>query len=493
MARKLVIVGAGAAGVYTAYRVKEMYGDQYDVALLEAGPRVGGNTSSAELTYGGKAYNIDCGAQFFYKYPQPSYDALLAQLGLADSQTGVVYSAPAGFNVWDHAAGQRLFWMPSTVDKFLRYTSDDWDRLVQFGLFLGYAFFLDTASTPDWRLSLDDWLADMVLVDATFRERVIKPFLYQFVSLPLPRIGEASALYAITYLARNLYGQQPPASFTTTADPVFVTYQCAIGLDGILQRVLRKAGVGAQLSTPVASVARVGAKLCVKTTTGAMTTADDVVLATDPHTSAKILAAGGTCDQHLIDLLDGLEYAPLPIALQKDGACWMPDDQNYWEPINTWVNGSDVAFSAWFGPLRPPYGDNQQIPVFKSWGAPDASGCAHQFRLEPHHVMMPTVDFVSGRDEVMTWSGRDGIFFAGGWTNWFDSQEAALLSATKTAAALPGSARPGTGPARLVTVASDQQLLNLTQWLDKVARYAPPDKAALLTDVFQQVDMLLGW
>ena len=86
MKPRIVIVGAGAAGVFTAYRVREMYGDQFEIVVLEKNNRVGGNTYSVELEYGGSPYSIDCGAQFFWRNPQASYTQLVEDLGLFDEE-----------------------------------------------------------------------------------------------------------------------------------------------------------------------------------------------------------------------------------------------------------------------------------------------------------------------------------------------------------------------------------------------------------------------
>jgi predicted NAD/FAD-binding protein len=490
--RKLVIVGAGAAGVFSAYRAHQIFGNQYQIILLEASDRVGGNTCSTQVTYGGQVYNIDCGAQFFYKNPQPNYDSLLQFLGLeGPPPKGVVFSAPAGFSVWDHAANHLLFWVPGTVDGFMRYTTADWDRIIEFGLFLAYAVALDSSDTPDWTLSVDDWLQTLPLLTDSFKQTIIKPFLFQFVSLPLARIGQASALYAITYLARNLFGGSAPpgvSGLPEPSQPVFVTYQSQIGLDGILKYVLQSAQVTPQLSTAVKSVARQGAQLAVTTANGNTILANDVIFSCDPHAAAAILAAGGTADPALIALLNSLEYGPLPISMQKDGACWMPDDPAYWESINTVVDGGSVSFSAWFGPLRKTYGADQQIPVFKSWGAPPINGaaCSHQFLAHQHSILLPTTEFVAARDQLPKWQGRDGIFFTGGWTQWFDCQESALNSATQVVEKLPGKpsllARP-----RIMTVDRLQQLNNLGNWLALVAQYAPSPQDLLIRNALDTV------
>jgi predicted NAD/FAD-binding protein len=487
---RIVVVGAGAAGVFTAYRIREMYGDAYDVVLLEASDRVGGNCFTTGVSYGGKVYSIDCGAQFFYKNPQASYVELLEQVGLMDEPSEII-AAPAGFTIWDHAANAHRMWIPSRVRGFFDYDEADWNRLVKFGLYLSYSFFLDRENPARWDISVDSWLAGLNLLDDDFKQNVIKPFLYQFCSLPLARMGEASALYAVTYFVRNVFGEpkvnEPdPEAPALPGLPVFETYQSMMGLDGILKRVLAEAGIVPVLNSPVTSIAKLGDRLFVHTAAGPIA-ADHVVLACDPNTSAGILAAGGTWPQPLVDTLQQLEYVALAISMQQNGACWMPGDEEYWEPVNTTVDGDAVAFSCWFGALRPTYGLGQRIPVFKSWGSPSVAGCPNEFLAHEHRILLPTTTFVALRDSLNEWQGKDGVWFAGGWTRWFDSQEAALDSATWVADRLPAQALPMTGPARMVPVDPATTEHNLRRWLERVARAAPEPQRKLLSRAIEEV------
>jgi predicted NAD/FAD-binding protein len=495
---RIVIVGAGAAGVFTAYRIREMYGDAYEVLLFEANDRVGGNTMSATVEYGGKPYNIDCGAQFFYKNPQPSYTALVDQLGLMDSASEVI-SAPAGFLVWDKQANDQRLWLPSRVIEFLQYDAADWGRLSEFLIYLAYSAELDR-SNPSWTLSIDDWLKTLHLLSDDFKEKVIKPFVYQFVSLPYSRIGESSALYATTYFVRNLFGEPgTPDVDTDPPDlpglPTFQTYQSMIGLDGILKRALEAAGVTPKLKTPVLAVrpdsSGAGGALHVTTKDGVLQ-ADHVVFACDPHKAADIIEAGTSVGGvstllPLVTNLRGLEYIPLTIRMQKDGSCWMPPDSDDWEPANTIVDGDDLTFSVWFGRLRPTYGLGKRIPVFKSWGAPNLGPCQHQLLEHSHFIPLPTTTFMALREGLKAWQGTNGMWFAGGWTNWFDSQEAALDSATAIAEALPLPAKPATGAARMIKVQPEAIERNLRRFAERVARKAPKDLQQGLTDVLERV------
>jgi hypothetical protein len=142
------------------------------------------------------------------------------------------------------------------------------------------------------------------------------------------------------------------------------------------------------LNSPITKLERIAGVNVVQTPTGPIE-ADHVVFACDPHAAAKILQAGGSAPPALLDALTGMEYVELPISMQRDGSCWMPPDDDDWEPVNTIVDGASVTFSAWFGPLRPTYGLGKKIPVFKSWGAPGVGGCPHVFLAHKHTFRCP--------------------------------------------------------------------------------------------------------
>src|SRR5262245_47407843 len=168
----VVIVGAGAAGIFTAHQINKHWPGQFDVQLFEASPVIGGNVSSLTVDYGGQTYAIDAGAQFFYGKAQPKYVSLIHELGLDDR----VALYPAGITIWESSTDQRRLWIPSTVGGFARYTLEDWKRLVDFGVFLTAAVLLNRVGQPDWTLSVDDWLK-MVPLGDDFKQNVIKNFL----------------------------------------------------------------------------------------------------------------------------------------------------------------------------------------------------------------------------------------------------------------------------------------------------------------------------
>lgn len=436
MTRRVVIVGAGAAGVYTAYRLRRLLGDEHEIVLLEGADRIGGNASTLRV---GEA-NIECGAQFFHRGAQSSFLALLDELDLLDD-CEVVRTA-AGFTIWDRAEQRRVLHLPATVAGFGALGFGDWIRAAKFGIFLAYAWALERWES-DWTLSVDTWLGRMRLLDDDFKHRVLEPFLYQFVSLPPARIGEASAKYAVTYLVRTLFpggGAGPDVPRIGRTRPTFEAYQSLVGIAEIHRRVLAAAGVRAQTRTRVLEIEPLAERGAIVVTDDGEIVADDVVLAIDPHAAARVLE-GGAWDSGLIDGLRRLEYARLPISIQHGQPAHMPQRRSDWQPFNTIVDGDAMMFSVWFGPMRPTSGDGSPLALFKSWGSPELYPAKAPSEILAHHhyVPLPTVDFMRTRDELLPrWQGKRGLWFAGGWTRWFDSQEAALGSADAVAHAIAG-------------------------------------------------------
>ena len=244
----VVIVGAGAAGIFTAYQIATQHPGTFDVRIFEAAPAIGGNVSSVTVEYGGQTYVIDAGAEFYYPNPQPHYVQLVSALGLTST------SYPAGFTVWESSTGQRLLWIPSRIGRFARYTARDWEAFLHFCGFVVAATWLNATSPENWTLSVSDWLAGIPewLMPASFAP-VIEAFLYQFVSLPMGQIGQSSALYATTYFVRNIFGTLPAVAGDDT--PTFSTYQNDSGLLSVLQAALTASDVSAQTRSPVTAVA----------------------------------------------------------------------------------------------------------------------------------------------------------------------------------------------------------------------------------------------
>ncbi len=202
--KRVIIVGAGAAGIFTAYELNKKYPGQYDITIYEAKPTIGGHASVVNVNYDGKRYSLDTGPQFFSAKAQPDYMQLIDEVGLRND----IVNYPSGVNIWDAATNKHLFWIPSTLSGLKKYTLNDWENITEFAVFILDAAKLNYQKMPNWTLSLGDWLNSLKLLSTNFKNNIIKNFLYQF-ELPLSaynNIDHGSAVFAVTYFLENVFG-----------------------------------------------------------------------------------------------------------------------------------------------------------------------------------------------------------------------------------------------------------------------------------------------
>ncbi len=105
--KKVVVIGGGAAGVFTAYLLKKNADSLFDVTVLEERDKLGGHTHSRPVSEGGETVNIDGGAQFFTKTVQPQYWDLLEKEGFFDNPGDPLIETPADCTLIGDGAGGR--------------------------------------------------------------------------------------------------------------------------------------------------------------------------------------------------------------------------------------------------------------------------------------------------------------------------------------------------------------------------------------------------
>ena len=428
---RIAIVGAGAAGIFAAYNIEQAASVPLQIDILESSGRIGGNASSVTYIHPTTGYstNIDAGAQFFFANPQPCYIELLKSAGLFNAD---IVGYPTGLCVWDLDRDGRSLFVPSLLGNFVdgTFKLTDLPSLFEFGLFLLAAEELDCRG--DYSISVSDWLNTLPWLTRSFRQNVLIPFLYQFVSLPLNRIGEASAMYAVTYFVRNVTGWPGSVPITPNPGNTFTTYQSNIGLDGILKSIaslLKHSHITLNTAVTHVDYDTVAAKPNL-TANGNVANYDVVIMTCDPPTALQLLqdsAAQKSAAQHL----ERIEYQPLHIMVDSN-ASLMPTDKGSWQAVNTVVSNEQklVIFDAYFGMLRP-LDHGNPIQVFKRCGDPNLSSPQTPPPVladHSHTVLYPTVASVQARDALQALQGNTSVWFAGGWNTWFDSQEAAYRS-----------------------------------------------------------------
>ena len=85
------------------------------------------------------------------------------------------------------------------------------------------------------------------------------------------------------------------------------------------------------------------------------------------------------------------------------------------------------------------------------------------------------------REQLMNcWQGHGGVWFAGGWTRWFDSQEAALQSADVVALGIASRVREQ-------AMGTDLRA-PVVEFLDRCSNHAPVELRGALAHALDEVE-----
>jgi hypothetical protein len=91
-------------------------------------------------------------------------------------------------------------------------------------------------------------------------------------------------------------------------------------------------------------------------------------------------------------------------------------------------------------------------------------------------------------DFAGNYQGKKNIWFVGGWTNWFDSQEACLDSATMVARRLPSNELPNTG--RIVRNDPEMHRRHIRAMVRRMQRAVPADQRKHHEQLEKQLEKL---
>lgn len=85
---KIAIIGSGISGLTSAYLLSR----RHDIALFEAGERIGGHTHTVNVTVEDEQYAVDTGFIVFNDWTYPNFIRLLGQIGVSFKPTEMSFS-----------------------------------------------------------------------------------------------------------------------------------------------------------------------------------------------------------------------------------------------------------------------------------------------------------------------------------------------------------------------------------------------------------------
>nr|HET7857945.1 FAD-dependent oxidoreductase [Caldimonas sp.] len=418
---RVAIVGGGMAGVACAWLLDGVC----DVRLFEARDALGGNVRTVPLVLGGQARAVDLGAQYFHPGPYPTYVQLLEQLGLWPVATGEARAFTASITL--DAANESL---PRFVSPILPGRTwplfADWNKpAVQAFRTTFNAARRREQKDASWQLPMAEWLATLPITPAQ-ADTLIEPWAASLNSGDIAQTGGLSARSLMVFAAGALPDSQ--------LDPI-VYYVLERGMVEPLNRMVAQLTT-AQVATgnPIDAVAPgAGGGWVVQPHQGPAQQVDAVVFAASgPPTLALLQGLPGTAIAR--NALQAIGFYPARVALHADPA-FAPADPAWWSFLNCRVDGNFCEASMWLDAVLGVEG------LWKSWTT---------HRALPQQVLAsadfvhfaPSPAAIKAQRVLATQQGRGGLWFAGGYTLPFDSQETALLSAMTVADGLAaGNAR----------------------------------------------------
>jgi len=425
------IVGGGMAGIALAW----MLDGAYDVTLLEAGSAVGGNVRGVDVDLDGYQFVVDIGAQFFHPGPYPVYTALLSGLGLfppAPASPASAHSFKATITVDATGVPLPRFVSPVVPDRTWPLLAS-WNSPGVSAFATGFAAArLREQLNASWSLTLQDWLPTLGLTQAQW-EGMLLPWAASLFSGSIDQARGLSARAAMLFAARAL-----PAN---PLDPLLY-YVMKTGMGEVLSRLLDQSpNLQLRTNAAVQHVARnPDGTFVIHCADGSDVSVDQLVLAASGPATGQLLSTLPGTEQQ-IAALQGIEFHDATLALHTDPV-YAPAHPIVYSFFNCRVDGAFCEASMWLAPVIASAPPATAVKLWKSWTTHRSVQPAQILHQAAFRHMLPTPASIAAQTQLRALQGRDGIWFAGGYTFAYDAQETALLSALTVALGLgAGSAR----------------------------------------------------
>jgi predicted NAD/FAD-binding protein len=415
--RTVAIIGGGMAGVSLAW----LLDGAREVLLLEAQNSIGGNVHTIPVELDGHNFQVDMGAQFFHPGPYPVYVRLLEFLGLYPS---AVYSRAFPASITVDSASEPV---PRFVSPMLPGRA--WPLLApwnQPGLQAFSVAFLAAKMREQqqgsWFVTMEDWLATLGLTAAQ-QDQILLPWAASLFSGSVEQARSLSARAAMIFAAKALPDNP--------LDPLLY-YVLNQGLVEALNRMIQQTSTvqvitGARVTAVVREPA---GGFRIQRSNGAAVLADELVFAAPAEASRQLLQGITGSGAHQL-ALQGIQFHDARLMLHTD-PIYAPAHPNFWSFLNSRVSGNSCEASMWMAQVlaAPP---QTAAKLWKSWVTHREQEPAQILHEVQFRHMLPTPATIGAQAALATLQGLGGLWFAGGYTLPYDSQETALLSAINVA------------------------------------------------------------
>jgi uncharacterized protein len=413
------VIGGGMAGISLAW----LLDGAYDVVLFEARAFPGGNVRSVPVSLDGYTFAVDLGAQFFHPKLYPTYVKLLEFLGIYPSG---VHTFPASITLAAFGSPQPLFVSPILPGRI-------WPALAswnQSGIQAFDVAFQAAKQREDgnasWALTLEQWLPTLGLTSDQWKGMIL-PWAASIFSGQIAEAGQMSARAAMIFAAKAL-----PDKITDPLLYYVLNQGMAAPLLAMLGQISTAQILTRALVTAVVRNAAGGFQIVCAD--GRAATVDQVVFASSgPPTLRLLQNMQGMSAQSAA--LENIAFRNARLALHTD-PIYAPANSKVWSFLNSGIHGGFCEASMWMGDVINSVPQETAARVWKSWDTHRLVQ-PQQILAEAHFQhMLPTPATLAAQVALLSLQGEDSVWFAGGYTRPYDSQETALVSALGVAQGL---------------------------------------------------------
>ncbi|TVS10789.1 MAG: FAD-dependent oxidoreductase [Wenzhouxiangella sp.] len=390
---KIVIVGAGVAGLYAAWHLS----GRHEVVVLEADDRLGGHADTHRVEEDGRELWIDSGFIVFNETHYPLLSRWFEDMGVAWRDSNM------SFAVSDQASG-------------LEYNATDLNRLfcqrknlispAFWGMFRDIVRFYRDApgllSTLDDKITLGRWL-DESAHGSMFGEQHLLPMASALWSAPMGRIVDFPMLHLLKFMDNHNMLQ-------LSGRPTWRTVS-----GGSRSYVEKAARCGARFETasPVRSIRREPDRVVVCTDRDQVE-ADEVVLACHADQALALLQDAGAIEQQVLGAVD---FQPNETVLHTDSRVLprLPAARAAWNVRRDPTDRDQCRVSYYMNLLQ---GIDSRQDYVVSLNQSD--------RIDPDHVLVKrkyshpvfTQETVAAQQRWDEVNGTRRTWFCGAWWGW---------------------------------------------------------------------------
>ncbi|MDE1896238.1 MAG: FAD-dependent oxidoreductase [Rhodospirillales bacterium] len=406
-ARNIAVVGAGITGLSCAW----LLGQQHNVTLFEAEPRLGGHSHTVEV----EGMAVDTGFIVYNEPAYPNLTALFAHLGVTTEATDMSFSVSLHDGALEYS-GSSLRGMFAQPMNMLRPRF--WSMLIDLLRFYRQA--------PGAVAALGDMSLRSYLRQGGFGNAFLHDHLYPMVaavwSCPLGMAGDLPAASFIRFC--NNHGL-----LKLTRRPVWRTVQS--GSRNYVEKLRAGFSGIVQSGTPVTAVRRHGGgvELAVP---GGTASFDELVLACHADEAFALLADPSPLEREIIG---AFRTTSNEVVLHGDAAA-MPKRRAAWAAWNYMSGGDEGAVTYWMNRL-------QNLPPERQWFVTLNSPWPLRGVALRQSFTHPVFDVAALRAQKRLWEvqGFNRTWFCGAW--WGAGfHEDGLQAGLAVAEALGGVRRP---------------------------------------------------